>query len=200
MYTYLLLFTLLIVSISGSKQSYDIDEYDPEDVFAYGHNLCCKGYNKKRACKKSKDYNCVWLNPNNPEYSIDQKIVRRYGSNCLGTKFVKCKRTDINADCFNGEAATPEPCVYNDPFTMDDAVCVYQEDDDEERKGSTSMLSHEIETIIKGDGDYYESNLNLIGGVAGIILLSGLGFICYKRCKQNDGKGKYINIGEYGTV
>ena len=182
-----------MVSTYGSNAN-DVDEYDPEDVFAYGHNLCCKAYTKRRQCMNSENYNCQWLNKKSPKYTIDRKIIKRYGSQCLGTKFVKCKRTDINADCFNGEAATPEPCVYDDPFTMNDALCVYQDDDEYYEDKPESMLSRFITS--EYDGNYSHFNLKLIGGVSGIILVSGLALVCYKRCKQDDGKGKYSSIDD----
>mmetsp|Transcript_11829 Transcript_11829/g.10572 ORF Transcript_11829/g.10572 Transcript_11829/m.10572 type:complete len:187 (-) Transcript_11829:186-746(-) len=178
----LALYTLLLVVRGADDEIWGY--YD--DIYADAHHYCCRMYTSRNACRKSANYNCMWLNKKD---MTDRAIIRRFGNQCVGQGFGICKRDDISQRCFSGTGnLTPPTCNLEDWETD---VCVYQDEDDE------MILSHAVNV------GQSESTMNLeYVAIGGLVLLAIGGCLYYKKRvngKVDSDASSLINNG-YGTT
>mmetsp|Transcript_48455 Transcript_48455/g.43427 ORF Transcript_48455/g.43427 Transcript_48455/m.43427 type:complete len:201 (-) Transcript_48455:190-792(-) len=174
-----------------------------EEVFADGHNFCCKEYLNRKKCRNSANYDCIWLDRKDAEGNpSDRDIFRQYGAQCLGKRFVKCKREyGLRYKCFDGcgdecEEPTCEFAAFED---MNPQCLIGQYDDEQYEEDEQAIFANlnNAPSITTSSID-----IKLFGSIAAILLIFSACFVYYKRKNNNDEKAKYSSIDNlnYGTT
>ena len=96
--------------------------YDEELDFTLSTeaNVCCKAMNTAFGCANSGD-NCVWVNRAD---DAERAVAYKYGSWCLSTRFLKCKKIDLLDKC-SPDPPEPVPGVPTSaPTEKPEPVCI----------------------------------------------------------------------------
>ena len=175
-----------------------------EQVFADGDNYCCRQYDAmpqaKRKCKRSANYDCVWLDRKDTSGDpSDRDIFQQYGAQCLGRKFVQCKRRKgLNYKCFAGCTGCPDPSCMFEPFEDLNPQCFIDQDQDQDQVDIVTPILADLNNT-PSTATTSSLDIKLFAVIGVILFIFGACFVYYKR-RNNNTKIQYSPVDNYGTA